>query len=73
MLKVLSGTSMLFSSPKLILLEMLMILSSFLILNQQQLKTNNISKLSKILMKKEDSEVEAMIMNGNLRKPTKIS
>ena len=72
MLKVLSGTLMLCSSPKLILPEMLMILSSFLILNQQQLKTNNIFKLSKILMKKEDSEVEAMIMNGNLRKLTKI-
>ena len=73
MLKVLSGTLMLFSSLKLILPEMLMILSSFLILNQQQLKTNNISKLSKILMKKEDSEVEVMTMNGSLRKPTKIS
>lgn len=64
MLKALSGISMHCSSLKLILLETLTTHSSFLILNKRRLRTNNIWKRSKRLMKLVDSEVKAMIMTG---------
>ena len=73
MLKVHSGILMLFSNLKPILQEMLMTLSLFLILNLQLLKINSTLKQSRILMKKEDSEVEVMITNGSQKKHTKIS
>ena len=64
MLKALSGISMHCSSLKPILLETLTTHSSFLIPNKRRLRTNNIWKRSKRLMKLVDSEVKAMIMTG---------
>ena len=73
MSKALSGTSILSSSHKLTLLEMLTIPFSFQPQLSQPLKIRNTSKTSKEFMKLVDMEVEDMTTNGNLVRHTKTS
>lgn len=72
MFRALSGTSTLFSNPKLILLVMPMTHSSFPSHNQPQLSISSTSRQSSKFTKKEVSVVEVTITSGSPNRPTKI-